>query len=78
MTIYFMMHSIDTSKSFDTTIMLGPHQFSLQATVDHYGHAIYSGYYTTIIYCCEKIFYCNGSKISNMNRWMLKTPQLHM
>ena len=33
----------------------GPHQFSLQDTIDHHGPSIYSGYYITSINCCENI-----------------------
>ena len=50
----------------DTTIVLGPHRFSLLATIDHHGPSIYSGHYTTSVNCCNKTFYCNDSKITEV------------
>ena len=39
----------------DTTVRLGPLKFSLQATIDHHGPSIDSGYYTSSINCCKNI-----------------------
>ena len=50
----------------DVTIALGPHKFSLQATIDHHGPSMYSGHYTTPINCCDKTFYCNDNKITEV------------
>ena len=36
----------------DTTIRLGPFEFSLQATIEHHGSSIDSGHYTASINCC--------------------------
>ena len=44
----------------DTTVRLGPLNFSLQATVDHHVPSIHSGQYTASINCCKKTFYCNN------------------
>ena len=38
----------------DTTVMLGPLKFNLQATIDHHGPSIDSGHYTASINCCKK------------------------
>ena len=35
----------------DKTIKLGPNQFSLQATIEHHEHSIYSGHDTTAVLC---------------------------
>ena len=35
----------------DTTVRLGPHKFSLRATIDHQGPSIHSGHYTASINC---------------------------
>ena len=48
----------------DMTVKLGPHIFSLQATIDHHGASIQHGHYTASINCCNKTFYCNDSKIT--------------
>ena len=48
----------------DTTVMLGPLKFYLQATIDHHGPSIDSGHYTASINCCKKTFYCNDHKIT--------------
>ena len=48
----------------DTTVMLGPLKFNLQATIDHHGPSIDSGHYTASINCCKKTFYCNDHKIT--------------
>ena len=44
----------------EVTIVIGPHKFSLQATIDHYGPSMYSGRYTTSINL-KNTFYCNDS-----------------
>ena len=49
----------------DTTVRLGPLQFSLRATIDHHGPSIHSGHYTASINCCKKDpFYCNDHTIT--------------
>ena len=48
------------------TVVLGLHKFSLQATIDHHGPSIYSGHYTASIGCCKRTFYCNDSKITEL------------
>ena len=51
----------------DMTVVLGYHKFSLQATIDHHGPSIYSGYYTTSVNCCNRTFYCNDNKITEFD-----------
>ena len=46
------------------TVLLGPHKFSLQATINHHGPSMYSGHYTTPNNYCIKTFYCDDSKIT--------------
>ena len=46
----------------DMAVVLSPHKFSLQATIDHHGPSMYSGHYTASINCCKRTFYCNDSK----------------
>ena len=51
----------------DTTVRLGPLQFSLRATIDHHGPSkasIHSGRYTASINCCKETFYCNEYTIT--------------
>ena len=48
----------------DTTVMLGPLKFSLQAIIDHHGPSIHSGHNTASINCCKKTFYCNDNTIA--------------
>ena len=36
------------------TIVLGPHKFSLHATIDHHGPSIYSGHYITCVNCTKR------------------------
>ena len=38
---------------------------TLQATIHHHGPSTYSGHYATSINCC-KTFYCNDSKITEV------------
>ena len=47
----------------DTTVMLGPLNFSLRATTDHQGQSIHSGHYTASINFCKIAFYCNDNTI---------------
>ena len=61
----------------DTTVRLGPLNFSLQATIDHHGPSIDSGHYTASINCCKKTFYCNDHKITEFGITD-KTPLLHI
>ena len=56
----------------DAIIMLGPHRFSLLATIDHHGPSINSGHYTTSVNCCKKTFYCNDSKINEFEMFYTK------
>ena len=51
----------------DLYIKLGPHKFSLQASVDHHGYSMNSGHYTASINCCAKTFHCNDNKITECN-----------
>ena len=51
----------------DMTVVLGYHNFSLQATIDHHGPSIYSGHYTTSVNCCNRTFYCNDNKITEFD-----------
>ena len=39
----------------DTTIRLGPLEFSLRATIDHHAPPIHFGHYTASINCCKNI-----------------------
>ena len=59
----------------DMTVVLGIHKFSLQATIDHQGPAMYSGHYTASISCC-KTFYYNDSWITEFEMIDTKTPLL--
>ena len=47
----------------DTTIMLGPLEFSLRASMDHHGSSIHFSHYIAFINCCKKI-HCNDNKIT--------------
>ena len=38
----------------DTTVRLGPFEFSLRATIDHHGPSIHSAHHTASINCCRK------------------------
>ena len=51
----------------DMTVMLGPHKFSLRATIDHHGPTMHSGHYTASVNCCKKTFYCNDIKITEFD-----------
>ena len=50
----------------DMTVVLGLHKISLQATIDHHGPYMYSGHYIASIKCCKGTFYCNDSKITEL------------
>ena len=50
----------------DMTTVLGPHRFSLHAIIDHHGPSMYSGHYTASINCCNKTFYCNDNRITEL------------
>ena len=52
------------SIAMDMIIVLGLHQFSLQATIDNHGPSMYSDLYAASINCCKRTFYCNDSKIT--------------
>ena len=40
----------------DLNVLLGLYKFNLRATVDHHGHSINFGQYTSSVNCCEKPF----------------------
>ena len=61
------------SSLVDMAVLLGPHKFSLQTTLDHHGPSMYFGYYTSSINCCQKI-YCNHIKITEFQMTDIKTP----
>ena len=48
----------------DIIVVLGLHEFKLQATINHHGPSMYSGHYTASMNCCKGTFYCNDSKIT--------------
>ena len=48
----------------DLYIKLGPHKFSLQASVNHHGYSMNSGHYTVSINCCAKTFPYNDNRIT--------------
>ena len=52
--LYSVGNKITTTTTLDTTVMLGPLQFNLQATIDHHGPSIDSSHYTASINCCKK------------------------
>ena len=52
----------------DTTVRLGPLEFSLRATIDHHGPSIHSGHYTASINCCIKNILLQRSH--NYGVWM--------
>ena len=45
----------------DMTIVMGPHQLSLQATIDHHESSVKSSHYTTSV----NFFYCNDGNITD-------------
>ena len=68
--ITYLNNRITKNKSrmpLDSYIKLGPHKFSLQASVDHHGYSMNSGHYTASINCCGKTFHCNDNKIPECN-----------
>ena len=60
----------------DTTFMLGPLKFNLQATIDHHGPSIDSGHYTASINCCKKHSIATITKFRSL-QLLIKTPLLH-
>ena len=42
----------------------GNFNFRLTAILDHHGHYINSGHYTSSIFCSDRIYYCNDHKIT--------------
>ena len=52
----------------DMTVVLGLHQFSLQANTDHHEPSMYSGHYTASFNGCQNTFYCNDSKITEFEK----------
>ena len=62
----------------DTTVMLGPLKFNLQATIDHHGPSIDSGHYTASINCCKKKHsIATITKLRSLEL-LIKTPLLHI
>ena len=61
----------------DTTVMLGPLKFNLQATIDHHGPSIDSGHYTASINCCKKHSIATITKLRSLGL-LMKTPLLHI
>ena len=61
----------------DTTVRLGPFQFSLQATIDHHGPSIDSGHYTASINYCKKHSIATITKLRSLEL-LIKTPVLHI
>ena len=61
----------------DTTVMLGPLKFNLQATIDHHGPSIDSGHYTASINCCKKHSIATITKLRSLEL-LIKTPLLHI
>ena len=59
-------------------LVLGPHIFSLQATIDHHGPSMYSGHYTASINFCKRTLYCNDSKITGLEMVDTKKPLLRL
>ena len=54
----------------DATITLGPCQLSLQATIDHHGHSMYSGHYIIFVKCCEHtLLDWNTADESSVTKW---------
>ena len=53
----------------DTTVMLGPLQISLQATIDHHRPSIHSGHYTASINCCKNILLQRSHNYWVWNYW---------
>ena len=51
----------------DQQITSGPFNFRLQATIDHHGQFMSSGHYTTSVFCCSKVFYCNDGRVTIYN-----------
>ena len=62
-----IIHKDRCSIPMDMTVMLGPHKFSLRATIDHHGPTMHSGHYTASVNCCKKTFYCNDIKITEFD-----------
>ena len=61
----------------DTTVMLGPLKFNLQATIDHHGPSIDSGHCTASINCCKKHSIATITKLRSLEL-LIKTPLLHI
>ena len=62
----------------DTTVTLGPLQFSLRATINHHGPSIHSGHYTAFINCCKKHSIATITQLRSLELLTAKTPLLHM
>ena len=62
----------------DTTVRLGPFEFSLRATIDHHGPSIPSGHYTASINCCKKHSIATITQLRSLELLTAKTLLLHM
>ena len=62
------------SITMDTTVVLGLHKFSLQATIDHHGPYMYSGHYTTSVNCCKIHSIATTLKFRSL-KWLM--PKTH-
>ena len=62
----------------DTTVRLGPHQFSLRATIDRHGLSIHCGHYTASINCCKKHSIATITQLRSLELLTAKTLLLHM
>ena len=51
----------------DLNMMLGPYKFNMGPTVNHHGHSMNCGHYTTSINCCGKKIHCNDTRITKCN-----------
>ena len=56
----------------DMTAVRGHHKVCLQATIDHHGPSMYSGYYTASINCRKITFHCNDGKITEFEMIVIK------
>ena len=62
----------------DTSVVLDPLKFSLQATIDHHGPSIHSGRYTASINCCKNHSITRITQLRSLELLIAKTPQLHI
>ena len=56
----------------DMNILLGPHNFSLQSTIEHFEYSKYFGRYTTPVNCCEtKHLFSTMTELESMKWYMV-------